>query len=147
MRPDTIEWVEKAEADYHSAKLLFRARKHPNCDGACFHAQQCAEKYMKAVLHEAKTKYDRTHDLPALLRKLTAINPMWVALGMAAQVLSDYAVRYRYPGNSADREMAKNAIRACEFIRSPLREHLIPPPVKKKRPEKAGKRRKKRGRP
>lgn len=44
----TAEWIEKAEADFHSAQREYRARKHPNYDAACFHAQQSIEKYMKA---------------------------------------------------------------------------------------------------
>ena len=44
------EWVNKAEGDYHSALRDYRARKFPNYDAAGFHAQQCAEKYLKAIL-------------------------------------------------------------------------------------------------
>jgi HEPN domain-containing protein len=44
------EWVEKAEGDFHSAERELRARKAPNYDAACFHPQQCAEKYLKAFL-------------------------------------------------------------------------------------------------
>ena len=44
MRQLTREWVAKAEGDLHSCLREIRARKHPNYDSACFHAQQCAEK-------------------------------------------------------------------------------------------------------
>lgn len=57
----------KAEADYNSALLLWRARKTPDYDGACFHAQQCAEKYVKARLQEAGITFPKTHDLTVLL--------------------------------------------------------------------------------
>jgi HEPN domain-containing protein len=52
MKPITREWISKAEGDWNAAGTLFRARKHPNYDGACFHTQQCAEKYLKAKLEE-----------------------------------------------------------------------------------------------
>ncbi len=52
MKPLTREWVEKAEGDFATARRELRARKDPNYDAACFHAQQCAEKYLKACLQE-----------------------------------------------------------------------------------------------
>jgi len=50
MKPLTSEWVEKAEGDLATAKREIRVRKAPNFDAVCFHAQQCAEKYLKALL-------------------------------------------------------------------------------------------------
>lgn len=52
MNPATAEWVSKAEGDFLTAGRELRARKSPNYDAVCFHAQQCAEKYLKAVLQE-----------------------------------------------------------------------------------------------
>ena len=60
------EWCDKAEGDYFSALREYRARKHANHDAACFHAQQCIEKYFKGVLQLADTHFDRTHDLTVL---------------------------------------------------------------------------------
>jgi len=53
MKPLTAEWVEKAEEDWVSLLRSYRARKDPSYNVACFHAQQCAEKYLKARLVEA----------------------------------------------------------------------------------------------
>lgn len=53
MKPLTLEWVEKAEKDWNSLQREIRARKNPNYDAACFFAQQCTEKYLKARLVEA----------------------------------------------------------------------------------------------
>ena len=50
MKPTTLEWIHKAEEDWHVAQMSYRARKHPSYDAAVFHAQQCAEKYLKARL-------------------------------------------------------------------------------------------------
>ena len=124
MKPLTREWIEKAEGDYEAAGLLLRARKHPNYDASCFHAQQCVEKWMKAMLIEAGIQFERTHDLPALLDLLRAVNRSWELLRPAATTLSDYAVRFRYPGSSADKPMAKIAFQACKLVRETLREHL-----------------------
>jgi HEPN domain-containing protein len=48
----TAEWVAKAEGDWTTAGRELRARRNPNYDAACFHAQQTAEKYPKAFLQE-----------------------------------------------------------------------------------------------
>ena len=46
MQPATSEWIAKAEGDFTTALREHRARKSPNYDAACFHAQQCAEKHL-----------------------------------------------------------------------------------------------------
>jgi HEPN domain-containing protein len=53
MKASTLEWIEKAEGDWDMAQRAYRARKRPNYDAACFHTQQCAEKYLKARRNEA----------------------------------------------------------------------------------------------
>jgi HEPN domain-containing protein len=50
MKPLTEEWIAKAEGDFTTAQRELRARKSPNFDAACFHTQQCIEKYLKAIL-------------------------------------------------------------------------------------------------
>jgi len=52
--------IDKAEGDFIAALTLYRARKHPNYDTACYHTQQCAEKYLKARLEEAGQPIPRT---------------------------------------------------------------------------------------
>jgi HEPN domain-containing protein len=53
MKASTVEWVEKAEVDWEVAQRAYRARKVALYDAACFHCQQCIEKYLKARLNEA----------------------------------------------------------------------------------------------
>jgi HEPN domain-containing protein len=52
MKSETAEWVEKAEGDFRTAARERNSDEYPNYDAACFHAQQCAEKYLKARLVE-----------------------------------------------------------------------------------------------
>ena len=40
MKPITREWVGKAEGDFGTVERESRARKDPNYDAICFHAQQ-----------------------------------------------------------------------------------------------------------
>ncbi len=113
MKPLTREWLEKAEGDLATAQRECRARKLPNYDAVCFHAQQCAEKYLKAFLQEHDTEFGKTHNLSILLDKVIVIAPMLEILRGSLQVLNIYAVDYRYPGESADKNMAKAALKLC----------------------------------
>jgi len=80
MKPTTLEWIAKAEEDWNVAQMSYRARKHPSYDAAVFHAQQCAEKYLKARLEEAGIAITRTHDLLVLHQQTPAVEPGWTVL-------------------------------------------------------------------
>jgi HEPN domain-containing protein len=69
MKPITSEWVSKAEGDFVMMERESRARRDPNHDGISFHAQQCAEKYLKARPCEGGLESARIHDLVALLEQ------------------------------------------------------------------------------
>lgn len=58
---DPRAWVAKAEEDFEMARLALR-RKKPLTDPACFHAQQCAEKYLKGMLVARGQIFPKTHD-------------------------------------------------------------------------------------
>jgi HEPN domain-containing protein len=124
MQPITMEWIVKAEGDFVSAARDLRARKAPNYDATCFHAQQCAEKYMKARLQEASIPFPRTHDLEVLLDLLLPMEPGWNTLRPAAQLLTSLAVDVRYPGYTADKAKASDALRACSALRDAARQSL-----------------------
>lgn len=124
MKPLTIEWIEKAEGDFASAMRELRARKHPNYDSACFHAQQCIEKYLKARLQEAGVAFGKTHDLVLLLELVLPVEPMWDPMRPRLRTLSVFAVEYRYPGQSADKETAQLAVKICKETRKVIRHDL-----------------------
>jgi len=124
MKPMTREWVEKAEGDFATMEREFRARKHRNNDALCFHSQQCAEKYLKARLCEARIEFAKVHDLVALLEKALAAEPLWEVWRADLAFLTEYAVSFRYPGQSASRESAKEARRRCRVFRQAARRAL-----------------------
>lgn len=66
MKLETQEWLEKAEGDLKVARREAQTTD-PVYDAVCFHAQQCAEKYLKALLEEHNITFPRIHDLVALL--------------------------------------------------------------------------------
>ena len=101
--------MEKAESDFHSMQREMRSRKNPNFDLACFLAQQCAEKYLKARLVEANLAFSKTHNLVDLLEIAKPVEPVWIVFRQDLAFLTDFAVRYRYPGSSASRKDATDA--------------------------------------
>lgn len=124
MKPLTREWVDKAEGDFLVAQKIYRARKNPVYDAVCFHAQQCAEKYMKAFLQENAQPIPRTHALMDLLKLCQDINSGLAILASDLQELSYYAVNIRYPGESADKEDAKRAFSAVKVVRELFRQKI-----------------------
>lgn len=121
MTPLTLEWVEKAEEDFHVLQRERRARKYPSHNAACFHAQQCAEKYIKARLQEASTPFPRTHSLPALLQLVLPVEPLWTTLSPALNNLNVYGVNFRYPGANACKADARQALKDCRAVRKAAR--------------------------
>lgn len=117
MKPTTLEWVEKAEGDWNSAQREYRALNRPNYDSACFHAQQRAEKYLKAKLEEAGMIFGKTHNLITLLTLVLTIEPAWNVLSPYLNGLNGYSVGFRYPGNSANKNNEKNAPKDCREVR------------------------------
>ncbi len=124
MKPMTAEWISKAEADFATAQRESRVRKNPNYDGICFHYQQCAEKYLKARLCEADIPFGKTHDLVALLEQILNAEPNWEIFRKDLAYPSDFAVTFRYPGESADKTSAIDAKRLCDYFRKMARSAL-----------------------
>jgi HEPN domain-containing protein len=122
MKSSTLEWIDKAEGDFATAQMAYRARKHPNYDAACFHAQQCAEKYLKARLEEAGLTIPRTHNLYALLNLILPLEPTWNTLTSDLNVLTVFAVAYRYPGMTATKVDVQDSVKRCRKVRKTIRQ-------------------------
>lgn len=112
------EWIRKAEADRAAAKWALRLarRRKDQAEIACFHAQQCAEKYLKALLAQKERTVPRTHDLWDLAQRLG--KPGWPSrqLKLRLRRLNLYAVEIRYPGASADLSEARAGVEAMERV-------------------------------
>jgi len=131
MKKTTKEWVRKAEADYLAARRLRRGRD-PLHDVVCFHCQQCAEKYLKALLEELSLTIPKTHNLVSLLPLLTPHHPSLRSLRRGLDYLTRYAVDTRYPGDSASKRQAVAAWRWAEMARTVARNLLGIRPRRKK---------------
>ena len=121
MKVSTLEWVEKAESDWDMAQRAYRVRKLTQYDAACFHAQQCVEKYLKARLNEAGIVPQKTHDLSDLLDDLLPVEPTWATLRPLLIGLTKYAVLYRYPKFNATKAETQIAIKDCREVRRVIR--------------------------
>ena len=124
MNPLTSEWVQKAEGDFHTAKREYRVRNDPNYDAVCFHAQQTAEKYLKAFLQERNEPIPRLHSLAELLALIIKFDPSFVLIQTDLNIMEGYAVQFRYPGLAAEKIEAKAALSASERVRNFVRVKL-----------------------
>ena len=127
MKRPTGQWVLKAEEDWIGACEL-AARTPPLYDLVCFHCQQSAEKYLKALLQELGAAIPNTHDLQDLLDLLLPHDKTLAPLRPGLASLTRNAVEYRYPGVRATKKRMEAALRRAERIRGEMRTRIGLPP-------------------
>jgi HEPN domain-containing protein len=118
-------WVEKAEEDLVLAEHGLTMTERCPYDLICYHAQQCAEKYLKALLAWQALLVPRTHDLRFLVRQM----PADLHLGMDIDhmlTLNRYSIETRYPENWDDieRPEAERAVALARAVRDAVRSVL-----------------------
>ncbi len=118
------EWITKAESDLRAAIYLLEPRPGQPTDAVCFHAQQCAEKYMKALLVFRGTDFPKTHDLEKLSSLLpAALRPRLVP--EEQRRFSGYAIAARYPGSGEiPYTEARRAVAIARRVRREIRRAL-----------------------
>ena len=119
-RRDVRDWVVKAEEDWLALNTLLRKRPPRLNTVVCFHAQQSAEKYLKAVLTSHRIAFPKTHDLLGLLTLAKRAETTLEVLRPFLEYLQPYAVDFRYPGEVASRA---EALRSSRFA-AQIREHV-----------------------
>jgi len=123
MKKITEEWIMKAERDYLVAVRELKAEP-PITEAVCFHAQQCVEKYMKAILQENEAEFEKIHDLDVLLGQCMNFMPELENHRDELVKLSTYAVDVRYPGFDVTEEEAKECAEIMEEIRRVIRNYF-----------------------
>jgi HEPN domain-containing protein len=93
-------------------------------DELCFHCQQAAEKFLKALQQEWGIKIPKIHDLDGLLDLLLHHDASLVVVRPGLVRLSRYAVDYRYPAFHADARQAKVSLKLAERVRLETRKRL-----------------------
>jgi HEPN domain-containing protein len=120
MKRTTAAWVRKAEADWRVATRLRRGTD-PLHDAVCFHAQQCAEKYLKGLMEEAGLRVPKTHNLLDLQMALRSHHPSLRSLRRGLHFLTPFAVDTRYPDDNATKRQAESALRWAGRVRAEAR--------------------------
>jgi HEPN domain-containing protein len=117
------DWIERAEEDYLLALSAIN-RKLPLTYGATFHAQQCVEKYLKALLISRQVDFPRTHDLAALGVLCKQAGIILPIDDDALELLTAYAVETRYPGTQPTVEESKEAVKLARIVRKFIKRNL-----------------------
>lgn len=126
-------WLRKAESDLANAQLCLGA--NTALDTVCFHAQQAAEKCLKAFLSAHKISFPPLHNLEKLVELCLKNDPAFAKLKMAAQNLTPYAVESRYDDDFwPSLETANEAVRFTIDIRDFVLERLPKEPRPESKP-------------
>lgn len=111
-------WLRKGASDVVALEAALGAG---SLDAACFHAQQAAEKYLKAYLTYHQRPFPFTHNLADLTELCSELDASFHSLTPLAAELTPYAVRLRYdydfwPGPETARQARDSALRIRDFI-------------------------------
>lgn len=129
--PEVVEvlrqWVRKAEHDPEAVRRLLAVEQGCPIDVACFHCEQAAEKYLKALLTMEGIPAPRTHDLEQLLSLLPESRRPSIAPSALAG-LNPYAVAVRYVDDWRELQFAEAlaALDVAQAVRDEAR-RLLPP--------------------
>ena len=108
--------LRKAESDLASVRLCLSAAE--GLDTACFHAQQAAEKCIKAYLAAYEIEFPFIHNLEKLIELCADRDPSFMTIKTLGQELTPYAVELRYDDEFwPSAETARQALDAAATIR------------------------------
>jgi HEPN domain-containing protein len=119
------EWLAKADNDLTTAAHTLTLRENCPTDTVCFHAQQCVEKYIKALLVFLAIAFSKTHNI----RLLRSLLPPKLRPKLERKVqdqLTRYAAVLRYPESGLDVTLAeaRKAVAIARRVRKEVRQHL-----------------------
>ena len=90
-----VEWMRDAQSDL--ALSMVPKTRRIRYAHLCFHAQQAAEKSIKAILIRLGCTVPKTHDLAFLMDSLPKSTTAPLSV-LDLPMLTRYAVQHRYPG-------------------------------------------------
>lgn len=116
---DIKDWIEKADHDLGSAKIIYQYLPD-YFDTIAFHCQQAAEKYLKALLIFYQIEFSRSHDLIYLLELLSVKIEVDDLKFKRAVLLNGFGVQIRYPNKimKPTKEEIELAIEISQEFRS-----------------------------
>jgi HEPN domain-containing protein len=92
-------WLRKASEDLRAADFEMQAEP-PLAADIVFHAQQAAEKSLKGFLTWHRQTFRKTHSIEEIGEQCLAIDASLRPIVDRAAPLTEYAWRFRYPGDS-----------------------------------------------
>jgi HEPN domain-containing protein len=114
------QWLKKAEEGLNAAKVLL-SYGQSFLSAVGFHAQQAAEKYLKAFLTFRQTEFPKTHDIGELLALIARTDAGLAASLRPAVLLTPYGVEIRYPSDAPElRHQAEEAVRLAGVVRDAI---------------------------
>jgi HEPN domain-containing protein len=119
------DWLEKADHDLAMANAGLKLGRNGPTDMTCFHAQQCVEKYVKALFIWRGQPVLRTHNLTALVDRLNSADRPDLSAA-EQELMTRYATVTRYPGDYAPISLteARRAVAAARRTRRFIRARL-----------------------
>jgi HEPN domain-containing protein len=120
-------WLSKAAKDLAAAAWDLQADP-PFCEDIVFHSQQSVEKTLKAFLSWHRVPFRKTHNLIELGEACSRIDPGLEPLLRQAAPLTEYAWKFRYPGDpeEATKVEAEEALATARKVAEAVRGHLPP---------------------
>jgi HEPN domain-containing protein len=114
-------WLRKAEHDLLNIENNLAAKEIP-WDTVCFHAQQAAEKVIKAFLVSRGRGLSKTHDLVALLAQCVECDGSFIGLETDCRKLTSYGVAARYPDDLFEPSEAdgRDVVAAAHRVRTKI---------------------------
>ena len=94
---DVKEWLRFADMDVLSANHLNEITYPKPLEIICYHCQQAAEKILKALVLAYDGEIQKTHDLGLLMEQLSEFLKIPESVLSAADALTPYGVKIRYP--------------------------------------------------
>jgi HEPN domain-containing protein len=94
------QWLDKAHKDLQAATILFNS-DIGDFDNVGFHAQQAAEKFIKALLVRYQIEFPKTHSIAVLRQLIVQVDQALAERLALADALTPYGVEFRYPGDFA----------------------------------------------
>lgn len=118
-----LSWYAKADEDILAADIVSEASPMLY-DVAAFHAQQCAEKYLKAFLAFNEIFPPKVHDIKQLLDLASGFDISFEEL-REAESLSKYSVRSRYPDDfDVDKQQCDEIILLAKRVKNFVRNKI-----------------------
>lgn len=120
-----VAWERFAEMDYVTAIHLSKTLYPKPMEIICYHCQQCAEKYLKALTEKLGMEIEKTHDLGKLADTISEETAIPHDVLVSCAKLTQYGVKIRYPQEfEMNEKHVQAALLDMEHVRTWCREQM-----------------------